>query len=320
MATLLANGNTTFKSSASKHLGWKSSELTTLITAVEAYQRSATALTLQTVFTSLVNWFRSNPKEMLPTNRGSRARELLLEVIQEAGARAFNVDIRNATWQPSADTLIQAVLVQLNECKDFVCSDAAQFDGDINPNISPFHRARILQRAQAQGQATGLAEIPRVGRVRDDWNPDSVRRAHQAVYERRAGECTSFAKAAAHLLSTVATHPFKPRIEVLAFRQHQLRPRFNRDGSPLMIRKPGHDAPVQAVTSITISHVFCVVGRRGVALTPSSHWNPEVRIVDCWLGSLGYDCVFTASSYPKQGYFTSLEVVMDSHQGADAAL
>lgn len=318
MANLLTKGDTKFKDSATKFFGWKSGELKGLITALEAYQDAMSADNLNRLFSALIQWFRHHPKEIKPVNRGARARELLLEVMSESQSKGFGLDMKAAGWQPSPITLIASVLDELNKCKDFVCSDAAQFAGDINPDIPRQQQDRILQRAQQSGRATGLAEIPRHDRGLMDWNRESIQRAHTEVYSKRAGECTSFGKAAAHLLSTASMTPFMPRIEVLAFSQHQKRPRYNRDGTPMMIRKPNEVGLVHAHMSVKIAHVFCVVGRQGAALTHPDTWNPEARVVDCWLGSLGYECVFTVPDYPKRGYFTNLEVVMDSYQGPDA--
>jgi hypothetical protein len=322
MTNLLSRGNTDFRTSASKFFGYKSSQLDAVITALEAYQGGASQTRMNTLLTNLMEWFRLNPKEIKAVNRGSRARELLQEMLEESNTRGYGLDMRTAGWQPSAITLIGSVLDELNKCKGFVCSDAAQFAGDINPAIPRTQQALILQRAQEHGQGTGLAEIPRHDRAAGDWNASSIATACERVYTQEAGECTSFGKAAAHLLSTASMTPFMPRVEVVAFSQAQQRPRYNRDGSPLMVQRPGSPGPVHAMLNIKIAHVFCVVGRQGTitgtTMPHPSTWNAEARIVDCWLGSLGYECVFTVAGYPKPGYFTNLELVMDSYQGADA--
>jgi len=318
MADLLASGDTTFKQSVSKYDESKCTELNLLIADVEAYQSAVSAVALNKVLASLMRWIRLHPQEIKTNNRGSQARELLLEIRNQSRTQGFDLDLKAADWQPNPDILIASVIEELNKCKNFICSDAAQFAGDINPELHLDEQSKILKRAKDGGKATGIAEIPQHDRAKGDWNTHSINTAHDQVYKHLAGECTSFGKAAAHLLATAAMEPFRPRIEVLAYSIKKKLPRLKEDNTPLMISRPGCAEMVPAMVNITIAHVFCVVGRLGVALTKTDQWNSEARIVDCWLGSLGYECVFSVANYPKPHYFDNLEVVMDSFQGPDA--
>jgi len=152
-----------------------------------------------------------------------------------------------------------------------------------------------------------------------------LRETYDQVYGSNAGECTSFAKAAAHLLGTTKLSPFMPRIEIVSFRNQRLVPRRNRDGSPMFKKNAqGEVTRDQAMERQFVTHVFCVVGRRGMeyghnnSLPASGTWNAETRIVDCWLAALGYESSFKVADYPKPGYLTTLHLEMDSYKGKNA--
>jgi hypothetical protein len=52
----------------------------------------------------------------------------------------------------------------------------------------------------------------------------------------------------------------------------------------------------------------------------SRTWGGDARIVDCWLGALGYQCFFPVAVYPKPGYLITGFVYkeMDSFLGPNA--
>ncbi len=320
---LLEKGNTEFAQSATKTFGWKSHGLDLLIAAIKDYQNHPGEGCLQAVFAGLVSWQASNPKESMSTHRGSMALALAQEIILTAQQRGWKL------WVLPASALIQDVLEKLNQCKNFACTDVGTFAGDINQRLSEAQREAIYLRGTGHGHATGIPFIPpAAGNAAGDWNPNDLRTAYDNVYKYRAGECTSFAKAAAHILSTHAPGPrILPRIEIVSYRWRGRGPRFNGEGQPIYVKDAtGQFTNRQAMEAKFITHVFCVVGRSGQdvqhnqPMPQSNSWGDDCCIVDCWLGALGYDCWFTVGRYPKLGYLTGGFVFkeMDSYQGPDA--
>jgi L,D-peptidoglycan transpeptidase YkuD (ErfK/YbiS/YcfS/YnhG family) len=137
--------------------------------------------------------------------------------------------------------------------------------------------------------------------------------AYNAVYKIAAGEWTSFALAAGHILSTLKPVRNMPQIEIVSFRYSRNVARENVDKitkkrTPMMITDPKTGQKKQAFFHQVVTHVYCVVGRSGAGVAAGAKmpdantWGGNCRIVDCWLGSLGYECSFSVADYPKPGY------------------
>ncbi len=230
-----------------------------------------------------------------------------------------------------AARLIAGVIDELNKCKDFACTDVGTFSGDINAALPRTRWQEIYDKGTKLGGATGIPMIPKKG-GNGEWGPSGLRAAYTRVYDRQAGECTSFANAAAHLLSTHKPLAVMPRIEIVSFRNQRKIPRTVLDRAtnkrvPLFKKDANGNFTTEPVMeSQYVTHVFCVVGRSGdeVAfdgkMPPSDTWGDDARIVDCWLGALGYECSFRVKEYPKPGYLTTghLFKEMDSFLGESA--
>jgi len=103
---------------------------------------------------------------------------------------------------------------------------------------------------------------------------------YQKVTQERAGICTQFAKAAAHVLTSGRANG--PRVEIVAFD----------------------------------NHVYVLVGRSGgyKGHLLSSDWVQDagVVIVDPWAGSLGHPTVYeNYASYPLKGMVNPLKIVAE---------
>jgi hypothetical protein len=304
--------------------------------ALELYHLTPTAQNARILATTIIIW--ASKKGLKPNGDidSSRSPAVLKQLVTDVGNLPGGGALKNLRFEVAlarqstgslTTHLISGVIDELNKCKNFACTDVGTFAGDINDRLPQEARMRIYTKGTQLGLATGIPIIPK-GRS-DEWDPDSLKAAHKRVYDRSAGECTSFANAAAHLLSAHKPLPRMPRIEIVSFRNRRQSPRRNRDGSP-MYKKASDgsftDQPV--MESQYVTHVFCVVGRSGDAvdfnaLMPNpTTWGDDARIVDCWLGALGYECSFRVLEYPKEGYLANgyLYKEMDSFKGPSAAV
>jgi len=187
------------------------------------------------------------------------------------------------------ETLVQNKLPALNRYQKFACTDVGSFPGNIKGSISDAERAIILDRPRnmtidqlrADKQSQMKANLPHM-------TQKDVGKVYTFLEQSRAGCCSTFAFATAHILTQGARDPGKtsPRVEVLACQY-------------------GHAG----------THCFTVVGRaEGSDISNPATWGKDVRIVDGWLGSLGHDTVFTVESYPYPYFLRANDRRYDSHQ------
>jgi len=111
-----------------------------------------------------------------------------------------------------------------------------------------------------------------------------------AVIEGRAGVCTSFAMAAAHLLmgdKPEAELGF--RLEIVAAKNHCF----------VLVNRSMAD-----VRNPDIEHENQIPG--------FPLWSDDTIIVDAWLYSMGYDCFFTVATHPKHSLLDGLSQNYDS--------
>ncbi|WP_175016792.1 hypothetical protein [Massilia sp. YMA4] len=209
------------------------------------------------------------------------------------------------------DPLIDQVRTELARCKQFACNDATSFDGDINPAAN---RSVILDRAKKHGSPVSLpVPLSHSGQ----WDAGHLAAVHGAVYKQAGGECTSFGKAAAHVLATAAISGPRPRIELVAWESRTSVP-VMREGMQVM-----REGRPYFKTNV-VAHVFCVVNRPGgtdaveVAgksrqrLPPYEEWGHDCWVVDPWLASLGWEACYRLSDYPKKGFLDPVYLEMDS--------
>jgi hypothetical protein len=201
-------------------------------------------------------------------------------------------------------SLINAVRVELNLCKNFACNDATTFAGDINPAVS---KSVILARAKASGMPVSMPAPSSNG----IWNANHLKNVKESVYTKKGGECTSFGKAAAHVLATTEIPGPRPRIELVSWEQR----------TSTTITRPDKST----YTKVTaVAHVYCVVNREGgttavlvgkqqrAQLPDPSNWGDDCWVVDPWLASLGWEACYELAKYPKGGFLNPVYLEMDS--------
>lgn len=308
MANILS-GTEFAESNKRSGLHVRSKDLTRLNEAVATYQKHSDMFHLNEINRLFQAWIAENPKEY--AHRGARALELYNEIRAVAAQNHWaltkvwslpstSLSLTSSSEEASTPaSIIKAVKGELDECKGFACNDVGTFSGNINPGLSKSARDSIYERGTTEMNRVGMPLVA----ANADWKPKFLSQSHRNVYQFRAAECTNFGYAAAHVLTCKAEGDVWPRVEIVTW-QHPTKKRF--------------------------SHVYCVVGRtgdslaKGDVLPPSGAWGDDARIVDCWLGSLGWECSYTVNSYPygNPGFLASGEVhlVMDSWQGEEAVL
>jgi hypothetical protein len=133
--------------------------------------------------------------------------------------------------------------------------------------------ARSGAMKAANAAAGGLRIVPQ----------STLRTVYERTVEGRVGICTTFAYAAAHVLTGGVRNPGGVRVEVVA-----------------AARGMG-------------THVFVVVGRAvGSDLGDRSTWGGEAVIVDLWLGSLKQQWAYHPVSLAPGWLFTRNQVFYDS--------
>ena len=114
-----------------------------------------------------------------------------------------------------------------------------------------------------------------------EWDAGTAKTYYDLVKQKRAGICTLFAYAAAHILTH--NRPRGPLVEVVGYN----------------------------------NHVYVVVGRKGRAVNPGEklpnrwHWGSSYVIVDGWAGAMGYDVVYKQTTgFPYRGMMKNLTLLM----------
>lgn len=240
--------------------------------------------------------------------------DVQLRRLVEAWGRAWDYKV-----QSNVERLIKSVRTTLDECKKFACSDARNFHSSIHPSITGKRKQRLIQKGMDNAAFAAGGFIPQgADAVRgvDDtrWRARYLEAAKDRVYTNKAGECTSFGFAAAHILSTAPFAGIRPRIEVVAW-------------DSKAIQKP--EGYVRKKFTADPTHVFCVVGRSGGTLlqpigkrSPKFQhrlpdfqtWGKDVWIVDPWLASLGWASCYSLKNHPKKGFLKYAFQKLDSYE------
>ncbi|HVJ93390.1 MAG TPA: hypothetical protein VM580_26495 [Labilithrix sp.] len=198
----------------------------------------------------------------------------------------------------SAFPFVRSVRPQLETLASYACLDAAMFSRWINPSNKILIMDRLRRARDRRAKDAGAAAAFQIG---TRWDANALAAVHRRVTAERAGVCTTFAKAAGHILGTAPG--LKPRIEIVAY--------------------PGH--------------VFVVVGRTGdygatignglfaKKLLPGyGDWGDEWVLVDPWAGAMGYHSVIYPDSmierYPFPGMLARLSLVMERPADPDACI
>jgi hypothetical protein len=184
----------------------------------------------------------------------------------------------------SVKAWIDAVKSQLDAFKTMAVLDAQAYSGDINPprKNEVLARAKKFDAGGAVGSTMGDAFL--LASADRSWNADSLASVHKTVTAHGRGVCTSFARAAAHVLTDGRARG--PRVELVSY---------------------------QNPTRSHVAHVFVIVGRQGGAaqVSQTGTWGNAAWIVDAWIGAMGYDVVYDVATFPKPGYLQNLTVLME---------
>jgi len=182
-------------------------ELTAVDNALGAYHKKPGPDTAGLLATAIVNWAKAKGlKANGDINTGRNAavvKQLVTDVGNTKGGEACkNLKAVVGATAPapgggSAADLVAGVIGELNKCKNFACSDVGTFAGDINRSLSQQRQNEIYSKGIARAQATGYPV------KNGSWDAGQLVQAYNAVYKKAAGECTSFALAAGHILSTL---------------------------------------------------------------------------------------------------------------------
>jgi hypothetical protein len=183
---------------------------------------------------------------------------------------------------------VGAALNRFNET-NYAVNDAAAFAGDIAEGKDRAVLAKLVAVNKTNPSLTWTMAESMMPRGSTEWNESAIapayRRLHGSAPDSKIGVCTSFAKAAAHILTK--DRPTGPLVELVSF--------TGRAG---------------------VAHVYVVIGRNGGyegtgrKLPPTTEWGAQTVIVDAWLGAMGYAVIFTLASFPKKGYLNNASAVM----------
>lgn len=182
---------------------------------------------------------------------------------------------------------------QLASYSTFACSDVVSFSGNINQALPPKKReeirARPLQMTPERTAAEKKAEQAATA-LGGKLSQAQLKAVHEQMKHAHSGCCSTFAAAAAHILTGGVRDKTLPRVEVVS-------------------RQAGERG----------THCYVIVGRapNSDPKRPST-WGDGVVIVDTWLGSLGHPCTFTVDNYPYQGFLKPTSFLYDSHGKDDA--
>jgi len=276
---------------------FRSSELDLAVAAIKQYIKSASADHIKNVRDRLAAWKRLHPKEY--ANRGQPIQEALQAELKKECAH-WRVPSEPTAVAAAAKTRdprawVNEVRPQLDKLGGYACADAyfgctydkATDKYDYNTGfarcIPAAKRAQVekLYRDMKKRGAGATTPGDAMYTPGGSWKGHNYGLVHQTVTSARAGICTQFAKAAAHILT--GHRPNGPRVEIVAYK----------------------------------NHVYVLVGRTGgynAGHQVPPTWTSDSRlvIVDAWAGSLGNPTVYeNYASYPLKGMVNPIVLVAE---------
>ena len=208
------------------------------------------------------------------------------------------------------DVLLARHKATLETFSGFACSDVRAWPGNIrDPGLREtlFDRDRDLPGPQRllEAQANGASN-----KIGTQYTQGQINAAGPLIWHAKSACCTTFAIGAAHVLT--GGNP-KARLQRGGTVE---KPIFTGTGKKSR-RDP--DGVRVELASVAGTHCLCIVGRdaesqvkgNGRIADPDT-WGDDVRIVDPWLGSLGWPTVFKPSEYPYPEWLVDLELNYDS--------
>lgn len=182
---------------------------------------------------------------------------------------------------------VQRFQGQFDTLASYACLDAATFSTAVNPD----NKIMVLDRL-SRANDRGAKDAGAVAGIQfgTQWDAPALLNVHDRVLQERAGVCTTFAKAAAHIMAQ-ANVPNAPKIEIVGY----------------------------------TNHVFVIVGRRQGEINVTGHglftrhnlphhnqWGLGWVIVDVWAGAMGYPktTYLHNMGYPFNGMLNPLKLIM----------
>lgn len=293
-----------FETAINRGIGhFRSGELDHAVSAIQKYIRQPSADHITTVRNALAAWRRLHPKEY--GDRGAPIEnDLRTELHQQldkwgvpkapATTTATAPVVSGTNWSSAnVKSWVEARRGELEKHAAFACGDLLHHQppssGAIKePNwnvgyarvANPARRAVVWARYGDKKNYPGLPTQSGMylGRA---WKAHQFSQVHAAVSGGKRGVCTTFAQASAHILTN--GRPQGPRIEVVSW---------------------------------SGGHVFVLVNRKGGYVANSAvpdAWinEPEIVIVDTWLGSLGWPPIAYGRGEYRSGMVNNLTCVAE---------
>ncbi|BCD90212.1 hypothetical protein fh0823_03510 [Francisella halioticida] len=170
------------------------------------------------------------------------------------------------------------------EFSDYTSNDARTFIGCINPS----KKTVILEKADISTNAKYDFQFVLLKQRNVSWDSNLLNKAYDSVRNRKSGVCTTFAYAAAHIISSGRLAE-APLIEIVAYS----------------------------------NHIFIIVGRNHSYngnlrnrnyIDDISYWGDEYVVIDPWAIAMGYDIAFYTksnfNSYPYKNMIRNLSLEM----------
>lgn len=197
--------------------------------------------------------------------------------------------VRPSTAMDDVGLMLRTHLDKLNDFRNFACSDARRYHSAIiGSKQAVFDKTTRYEEwaktnfdAEAAANSYGAKEMYTLADIRAGGN---------LILTARSACCTTFALAAAFILTKGLRNTDAVRVECVAIRKF---------------------------------HCFVIVGRKGgfttsktgqKLLPPPGEWGDDCAIIDGWYGSMGNRVVYTPdfSKFPSRSSLTGLESKFDS--------
>jgi hypothetical protein len=299
--------NTTFADAVYRKWGYQSGALKAVTKAVENYQRLPGAPQIRAIREALKTWQRTHSSEYreryLPIKDNFESE---LDALDRALVGQFN---NNMDW-------VKEKAMQLEAFKSYAVEDVKQFTHNAHPAARQDCLARYADFAKNAPARLGQPiNVGFGGMLSRDWNPNRVGMMHnfmkyaqprtvkytpssnpddkvtigagsRTIASIGSGVCTTFAYAAAHVLTT--SRLGGPAIDIVSW-----------------------------MTGIGRAHCYVVIGReedddelpRNV-----DDWGGDIVIVDPWLAALGHKIAYRITNYagdhPFPGFLYNVNIVM----------
>ena len=201
---------------------------------------------------------------------------------------------------------LEPLAADIDLYSSYACSDAGRFESCINIDQKISVMNRLIRAQDRKANGVGMIGGFQVG---TNWNADALKNCYERVRKERYGECTTFAKAAGHLLAQ-AKAP-RPRLEIIAYENHVL----------LVVGRNGGYSDVgkgfrkkRQLPQLYYSDANSYDG---------AAWGADWAIVDPWAGAMGYeDTIYQMSGgrlrgvnfqneYPCPGMLHPVSLIME---------